>query len=58
MEISERVKHVESMKVHCASSTYIKRADNTMSRNASLCKVYDILKRTGLYHIDYITMNM
>jgi len=33
MEISERVKHVESMKVHRASSTYIKRADNTMSRN-------------------------
>jgi len=33
MEISEWVKHVESMKVHRTSSTHIKTADKTMSRN-------------------------
>jgi len=33
MEISERVKHVESMKVHRTSSTHIKTADNNMLRN-------------------------
>jgi len=33
MEIGERMKHIESVKVHCTSSTYIKTADKTMSRN-------------------------
>ena len=33
MEIGERVKHVESMKVHRASSTDIKTADNNVLRN-------------------------
>jgi len=33
MEIGERMKHVEPMKVDCTSSTHIKPADNTMSRN-------------------------
>jgi len=33
MEISEWMKHVESMEVHSTSSTYIETADNITSRN-------------------------
>jgi len=33
MEIGKRMIHVKSMEVHCTSSTYVKTADNTTSRN-------------------------
>ena len=40
MEISERMNHVESLKVHCTSSTYIKLADKSNVKELSVTNAY------------------
>jgi len=40
MEISERMEHVESMKVHCTGSTHIVTADTTSWKKSTLALMH------------------